>query len=274
MIESKLRSAIGSQLCAVEETSAAGSGASQAERMAKSGFDVIVAAGGDGTISDVMQGVLGSASALAVLPLGTGNDFARTLGLLNADDAIAAIARGNRHRIDVGHWRQGTREGHFLNVAGCGFDACVAERINSGVRRLRGQAAYLVAIAQTLRRYECLRLRLEVDGEPMGGPTMLCAIANARSYGGGIRVAPTAELSDGLLDLVLVGEFGRLEFLRSFPLVLRGSHLSHAKVSHRTFKCLTLSSDPPSPFLVDGELLPPGDVDVQVVPSALDVLAP
>jgi diacylglycerol kinase (ATP) len=242
--------------------------------MASEGLDVVVAAGGDGTISQVMQGVLGSSSALGILPVGTGNDFARTLGLLSVEDAIAALGAGSRRRIDVGEWRQADRSGHFLNVAGCGFDACVAERINTGFRRLRGQTAYLAAILQTLRAYECLRLEIEVDGERLGGPTMLCAIANARSYGGGIKVAPTAELSDGLLDLVLVGEFGRLEFLRSFPLVLRGAHLKHPKVIHRTFKHMKLSSQPASPFLVDGELLPPGDVEVEVVPAALDVICP
>ncbi len=271
-VEAKLRAALGSDLCLVEPTKDAGSGAMQAAKMAANGLDLIVAAGGDGTLSDVMQGVLGSSAALAVLPMGTGNDFARTLNLSSVDSAIEAIRAGKVREIDVGHWQQGAREGHFLNVAGCGFDACVADRVNTRKGLLRGQAAYLAAILQTLRNYRSPVLRLEVDGEAIEGRAMLCAMANARSYGGGIRVAPLAELSDGLLDLVFVGELGRLEFLRAFPQVLKGTHLSHPKVTYRPFKHLTLSSDPPSPILVDGELLPTGDVEIRVVPRALNMV--
>ena len=242
--------------------------------MSDKGIDIIVAAGGDGTISDVMQGVLGTDSALAILPMGTGNDFARTLGLLDLDGAIDAIASGTIKAIDVGQWRQAGKQGHFLNVAGCGFDACVAERVNTGFRCLHGQAAYAAAILQVLRSYRSLQLSIEVDGERMEQKAMLCAIANAQSYGGGIRVAPTASLTDGLLDLVLVGDLGRLEFLKSFPQVLRGSHLKHPKVFHRRFRDLKLSSSPPSPILMDGELLPTGEVEIQVLPLALRIIVP
>lgn len=272
-LEALLREALGDRVCAVEETTAPGSARAQAERMARDGIGIVAAAGGDGTVSDVMQGLLGSDSALAILPLGTGNDFARTIGV-GPDPrlAVRALADGRLMRVDVGSWRQGDRTGYFLNVAGCGFDAVVAERINTGIRRLRGKAAYFVAILQTLRAYRPTLLEIEADGERFSKRAMLCAIANARSYGGGMKVAPTAEISDGELDLVLVGEFRPMEFLFAFPRVLKGTHLSHPKVWHRRFKRLEIESDPPVPFLVDGELLPPGKLSVEVVPMAIDVI--
>jgi diacylglycerol kinase (ATP) len=100
----------------------------------------------------------------------------------------------------------------------------------------------------------------------------LAAFANAQSYGGGMRVAPLAELQDGLLDLVVVGEFGRIEFLANFPKVLKGVHLRHPKVRHVRFRSLQIESDAPVPILIDGELLPPGPLTIEVVPAALDVI--
>ena len=99
----------------VEETTAPGSGAKQARRLAEQGWEIIVAAGGDGTVCDVMQGVLGTQSALGVLPMGTGNDFSRTLGIgTDQHLAVTTITKGRRERIDVGRWTQGDRQGHFI----------------------------------------------------------------------------------------------------------------------------------------------------------------
>jgi len=243
--------------------------------MAAGGIETIVAAGGDGTIGDVMQGILGSTAALAVLPLGTGNDTSRMLGLgTDWRGGVSAIAAGKTLTIDVARWQKGTQEGHFINAAGCGFDAAVAARINNGFRWLRGTGAYVGAVVQTLANYKATDLTIEVDGEHMRGKAMLCALANARSYGGGMNIAPTAELTDGFLDLVFVGEVGKADFLKAFPRVFKGTHLSHPAVKHRRFQRLTIESHPPAPFLVDGELLAPGPVTVTVVPGALSVVVP
>lgn len=222
-----------------------------------------------------MQGVLGTQAALAILPMGTGNDFARTLGFgPNIDQALDAIFAGRRERVDVGKWQIGEETGHFINVAGCGFDGAVADRVNKGLRSLRGRTAYLAAIFQTLLSYKPTRLSMLVDGKPMETRAMLCALANAKTYGGGLMIAPTAKLQDGLLDLVLVGELSKPDFLMNFPKVMKGKHLTHSKVTHLTFRELEMESDPEIPFLVDGELLPTGKVKVSVVPGALDVIMP
>ncbi len=237
------------------------------------GCGIVIAAGGDGTVTDVMQGLLATETALAVLPLGTGNDFSRAIGIgTSVDRAIAALVRGARRRIDVGRWQMDQREGHFLNVLGCGFDAVVAQRVNQGFRRLRGRTAYLAGILQTLLSYKATTLTIRLEDETVETRAMLCACANATSYGGGMLIAPTADLSDGLLDLVLVGELGKIEFLWNFPRVLKGVHLTHPKVIHRRLRKVEIVSHPPAPFLADGELLPPGRLTIEVLPSAIDVI--
>ena len=257
----------------VEETTAPGSAKHQAKRFADEGCAIVVAAGGDGTVRDVMEGVLGTAAALAVLPLGTGNDFSRCIDAgPSVESAIAALKGSERKRIDIGRWHQGDRSGHFVNVAGCGFDAVVADRVNHGYRRIRGTMAYVVGLLQTLATYRATNLKIVVDGEPMEGKAMLCAFANATSYGGGMRIAPTADLCDGMLDLVLVGDMGRAGFLKSFPRVFKGTHLTHPRVTHRRFQRLDIESDPPVPTLVDGELLPAGPLSIEVVSQALEVI--
>lgn len=274
-VESALREALGDRLVAVQATTGPATARAQAAALAGQGVQVVAAAGGDGTIGQVMQGVLGSTASLAVVPLGTGNDTSRMLGFgTDWRAAVAATAAGKTLTIDVAHWQKGDHEGHFINAAGCGFDAAVAERINHGYRWLRGTGAYIGAVVQTLLTYQATELTIEVDGEQMRDKAMLCALANARSYGGGMNIAPTADLTDGFLDLVFVGEVGKADFLKTFPRVFKGTHLSHPAVKHRQFQRLTIESHPPAPFLVDGELLAPGPVTVTVVPGALSVVVP
>ena len=274
-VEVALRDILGDRLVAVERTTGPGSATEQAARLAADGTDIILAAGGDGTIGQVMQGLLGGPAMLAVLPLGTGNDIARMLGFgSDWQSAVRAVAIGHTINADVGRWSQAGQTGHFLNAAGCGFDAAVAERINTGFRWVRGTGAYIGAVLQTLGSYRATELTIDVDGEKIRGKAMLCALANTCSYGGGMKIAPHADMTDGQLDLVLVGDVSTMEFLKAFPKVFKGTHLDHPQVRHRTFKRVSVTSDPPVPFLVDGELRPAEQVVVEVVPAAVRLVVP
>ena len=167
----------------------------------------------------------------------------------------------------------------FINVAGCGFDALAAQRVNDyrdrrGWRHVRGMPAYLCALLQELATLRAASLRIEADGQIYEQRSLLCAVANATSYGGGMRVAPDAELDDGLFDICTIADAGRVEFLRAFPGVFAGKHVSHPKVTMRRARSIRLTSEPPLPVLVDGDVLGTTPASFRIVPCALEIMAP
>ncbi len=239
------------------------------------GYERVIAVGGDGTITQTANGIIDHDIIFGIIPSGTGNDLCRTLGFgASTEKAIDAIQVGKTLQMDIGHWHTDQSEGYFLNIAGMGFDAAVADRINQGFRSLRGTAAYLAAVVTTLVRYKPTELRITIDGEILEEDIMLTAIANARSYGGGMKVAPTASVSDGLLDVILVKKLPKHDFLRSFPRVFKGSHLGHPAVDHYRARSVRLEPRRDSPFLIDGELTPCRWVEIEVVPAALKIIVP
>lgn len=253
------------------ETTAPGSGTALAAEAAAGGADVVAAAGGDGTCGEVVNGLVGTGARLALLPLGTGNDFARHLGLAgHLPLAVQTLFCGAPRPVDLGR----TQGRWFLNVAGCGFDAVVAERVNRGFRYLHGTAAYVAAVCQSLRAFRPAVLRLTIDGETRELRAMLCTIANSRSYGGGMRIAPEAQIDDGLFDVCLLREAGRIEFLRAFPRVFRGTHVTHPKVTMLRARHVVVESAPPLPVLADGEVVGTTPAEFALTPRAIEVMAP
>ncbi len=248
-----------------------GSASALARIAADEGADVVAAAGGDGTVGEVANGLIGTTAALAVLPMGTGNDFGRTIGVHSSlTKAAECIFLGESQTIDVGK----IGNGHFVNIAGCGFDAVVAQKINIGFRRLKGTAAYVAAVIQTLASFRATPIELNVDGVNYSETIMLCAIANAKCYGGGMKVAPDADLTDGLFDIVLVGDVGPAEFLKTFPKVFKGTHVTHPKVKVLRGKCLTITCEAGLPVLADGEDVGQTPCEIRMVPRALTVRVP
>ena len=303
------------------------------------GFEVVAAAGGDGTLSEVANGVAKSNvnCLLGVIPFGTGNDFARCIGIgTDLHLAIETLFSGEVRKIDAGRVVflddelsienpldiPTTRKAHifeakneaeqseseavktperqetdgdrqdfplvllaqpastelpgrlFLNIAGCGIDAVVADRVNQGFGFIGGTAAYLAALAQSLLTYRATNLTLSLGNEVREVRAMFCCVANATSYGGGMKVAPNAELDDGLFDICLLKETGKLDFLKTFPKVFAGKHIDHPKVEIFRAGRLIIESDPPLPVLVDGDVLGKTPFEIQIVPNALSFLFP
>jgi len=248
-----------------------GSGAFLACKAVIDGANVVAAAGGDGTVGEVANGLIGTGVPLGVLPMGTGNDFARTIRLgTNLELAVQALVFGETRSVDLGKGPGG----YFINIAGCGFDAEVAHRINHYFRRLRGTMAYLAAVIQTLASMKPTPITLTIDDVQRTETVMLCAIANAKTYGGGMRIAPNADISDGLFDIVLVGNIGKIEFLRAFPQVFKGTHTDHPKVTVLQGKHVRIESEHAMPVLADGEEIGSVPVEFQIVEGALKVLVP
>lgn len=259
----------------VLETARPGHATVLAREAAAQGASVVAACGGDGTVNEVAHGLLGTPAALGVVPLGTGNDFARTIGVYgNLPMAMETIRLGRTSPLDLIRWRCAELTGICVNVAGCGFDAEVARRTNLGSGWLRGTSAYIYAVLGALASYKPVDLSLSLDGEALAAKAMLCAIANAKSYGGGMKIAPMANISDGILDVVLVKETAIFEFLRAFPSVFSGKHLSHPKVLTRTAQSIRIESAEPTPALVDGEIVGQLPIELEILPNALRVVTP
>jgi diacylglycerol kinase (ATP) len=258
--------------CAVAETRAPGEATALARKAAAEGWPLVVAVGGDGTINEVVNGLArgdgGDGPALGLVVTGRGNDACRNLGL--AAEPRAALERalaGAARRVDLGvaRWADG-RTRYFLNAAGVGFDAVVAQR--AAAWRWQGTLPYLAAVLETLGTYRPVPAVIEAGGRAVwSGRLTLAVLANGASYGGGMRIAPDADPADGLLDLVVVGDIGPFELLRWLPEVYRGAHVRNPKVTVRRERAVTVRAE--LPVHTDGEAAGRAPVTVSVQPGAL-----
>ncbi len=245
----------------------------QARRAAADGVERLLVAGGDGTQHYAVHGLAGSATALAPLPMGSGNDLAGALGVPRDLRAAAELAASAPLRtIDVA--RCGPRL--YACVAGVGLDSEVNRFANERLRRLRGPLVYVWAVLRVLPSFRPLHLRAVHDGGEFEGEAMFAVVANAPRYGGNMKIAPAALLDDGLLDLVIVRRVSKLALLRVFPRVFSGRHVGHPAIScHRTRRA-QVSLDREVVAYGDGEPLAPigaTPVDFEVLPAALRVVA-
>jgi YegS/Rv2252/BmrU family lipid kinase len=234
----------------VHVTTGPGDAARQAERAAASGYGLVIAWGGDGTINDAARALVHSRTVLGIVPAGSGNGLAAELGIpFDAQGAIDVASCGAIRTIDAGQ----VESEFFFNIAGVGLDAIVAARFAArGVRR-RGAVAYFGITASELLRRRCDRYALTIDGDRLEGEVLLVAIANGRQYGNRVLIAPGARLDDGLLEIVVVGRLTVAEILRRLPSVFRGRLRAGPGVMMRAARSLLIEADRPIPFHVDGE---------------------
>ena len=237
------------------------------------GVDALVALGGDGMVHLALNVVAGTATPLGIIPAGTGNDLAATLELPTKDPAAAADAlmrclngAGPRPMDAV---RVGDK--WFGCVLGAGFDSRVNDRANR-MSWPRGRMRYNLAILAELRVFRPLPFVLELDGERWETEAMLVAVGNAKSYGAGMKVTPDAEVDDGLVDVQVLGPVSKPEFLKTFPKVFKGTHVSHPAVTIRRAKVVSLSS-PGVTAYADGEYLADLPIVCETVPGAVRILA-
>ncbi|RUQ97609.1 diacylglycerol/lipid kinase family protein [Labedella endophytica] len=258
------------------------------------GVEALVVVGGDGLVNLAVDVLAGSAVALGIVPAGTGNDAARELGIplgsvaAACDHLIAALEREPR-RTDVGvitpesgaDMPPGASEAEdgtspppprrFLCAVSAGFDALVNERANS-LRFPRGPHRYTVALLLELARLRPRRYRLTVDGVAHDVESVLLAVANLGSIGGGMRIVPFASPMDGTLDALVVAPLGRIRFLRLFPRVFAGRHVGLDVVSFHSGSVIRIECDEPIVAYADGERIGPLPVLISVEKGALGVL--
>ena len=236
-------------------TQSAGHAISLAKQAARDGFTTIISMGGDGTLNEVVNGIIGAAECvLGFIPAGSGNDFGRTFGLRSGDvgQACDVILRGNVREIDLGY----TEGKYFLNVAGAGFDAEVGHMANVwGKKYFPGQLAYIASILRQLVSFNPRDMHIELDGRLIDTKAWLVAVGNARFFGGGMMIAPAAEVDDRLFDVCVIGATSKLELLKVLPKVFKGDHVHHKAVKCYRASHVKLSSSSTMVTQADGEVL-------------------
>jgi len=264
-----------------EYTEGVGHAIELARAAASDGYRYLVAVGGDGTVNEVANGILyatGAAStALGIVSTGTGSDFARSVGIpRDYATACSTLTSPRRLAIDAGvveYQSKGqTLRRFFVNAAGVGFDAAVVKETERLPKYFGGTIPYLAGLARTLFSYKNKPVILKVENEVESGRVLNVVVANGGYLGGGMHIAPRAELGDSLLDVVIVGDMGKFELLKELPTVYKGTHIYHPKV--RMVKATHITVDSPERMLVhaDGELLGESPASFWVMPAALSIV--
>ena len=244
-------------------------GCSEAAEAALAGEPVAVMSG-DGLIGQVGGVLAGTRVPLAIVPGGRGNDLARALGIpTDIDEAVATIAADHRRTIDVGEVN-GQR---FLCIASCGFDSD-ANRIANEARFIKGNLVYAYAALRALAAWKPAGFTVTVDGDRHELEGYSVAVANSQAYGGGMLLAPHAELDDGQLDVVATGRASRVHFLRSLPLVFKGEHLNEPSVSIFRGRRIEVTADRPFDIYADGDPVGSVPATISVLPRCLRVVVP
>ncbi len=241
----------------------------------------VVALGGDGTVHEVVKGLLQRGTpenrmggrVLGVLPLGSGDDFAFSLGIDRRDlpGALERLVAGARKDVDLGF----VNGEPFVNAMGTGFDAEVAQRVRKSPRLLPGLAGYLYSVVATLAILDCPPAQVRVDGRLVhDGPALLIGAQNGPRTGGSFVFAPAAVNDDGLFDVLIADRLTRLGTMRLLPLVMRGKHVGHPAVALHRGRRLHIDWDSARPGHADGEPLPlSASYELELLPAALPVIA-
>jgi YegS/Rv2252/BmrU family lipid kinase len=254
-----------------------------ARRAQASGHELVVAVGGDGTLGEVASGLLedGRASparaALGLVPLGTGCDFARTLGLRSSEQALERLGRGRAGRIDAGLARLQGRDGQvrervFLNAAAFGCGGAVSQAIGRRAKLLGGRIGFSLVTAWALLRHRDQRVRVSFDGGPAEELSVTnLAVCNGRYFGGGMQVAPGADPADGALDLTLWQGFGLRDFVLQRRRIYDGTHVRLAGTRTGRLLRLRAESDERVAVDLDGEALGQLPLEIEILPAALEL---
>lgn len=247
-----------------------------ARRAARDGYEAVVAAGGDGTVSEVVNGLIQAAGdgptvPLGVLPIGTGNDFSDMNGVpRNLNEAAAIIAAGKTRQIDAG--RVNTR--YFGNNCALAMEPMVTIE-NVRMRRLSGNIRYVAALIKSLLKLQAWQMHIRWDEGEWESPTLLLSVCNSPRTGGVFYMAPPAKTDDGLFDLVFVPEIPKWQVLAILPRLFKGTHLAHPLVEHARTRTLFVESNPGTPIHADGEVIAESErrVEYEMLPGKITLLS-
>jgi YegS/Rv2252/BmrU family lipid kinase len=275
--EAVKRLATGGVTVEVLRTNGPGHASALARRCWEEGKRTVLCAGGDGTTYEVVNGLFPHKGdvrpTLGILPLGTGNSFIKDFGIRSEDDAFRAVLSPSRKAVDVIRGDHTKGAIHFVNLLSVGFTSDVGATTNRRFKPL-GPAGYAVATVLEVARLKSRSFPHTLDGGPVdAAPYVFLSFNNSRCTGGDMQMAPDANVSDGMLDVIRVGDLTRLELLTTFPKIYKGTHLEHPKNSSARAKVVEFDLPGPLGVMVDGEVLTLHLRKLTVLPSALEIMA-
>jgi YegS/Rv2252/BmrU family lipid kinase len=244
------------------------------------GAKLVVAVGGDGTLNEVVNGIAGRDADLATIPIGTGMDFVRTHGIPRRFDEAVRVALGGKTRtIDVGRvryrtWAGGEAERWFANVGSVGMSGAVAQRANGMSKALGGKTTFFYALTRVFLAWQNTEVHVALDDAERTGRMHDVVVANGRWHGGGMLLAPDASPDDGVFDVVLIGDIGKLDFLTTAPKIYKGGHVRHRKVEVLRSRRVEVTAPATLPIELDGEQVGTTPATFEIVPGALRVRVP
>ncbi len=244
------------------------------------GARLVVAVGGDGTLNEVVNGIAGRDVELATIPLGTGMDFVRTYGIpTKFDDAVRVALTGATRTIDAGRvsyrtWGGESADRYFANVGSVGMSGAVAQRANGMSKALGGKLTFFYALTRVFLEWENTEVTVMLDDGERRGRMHDVVVANGAWHGGGMKLAPAALPDDGLFDVVLIGDIGKVDFLTTAPKIYKGRHVAHRKVEVVRSRRVEVDAAERLPIEVEGEQVGTTPAVFEIVPGALRLRVP
>ncbi len=264
-----------------EYTEGVGHAIEIARAAASDGYRYVVAVGGDGTVNEVANGILystgSSNTSLGVVSTGTGSDFVRSVGIPRDYTVACSFLTGSRRLvIDVGVVEYKSKgqslQRFFVNAAGVGFDAAVVEATERLPKYFGGTIPYVAGLLRTLFGYRNKSVVVHLGNKVEAKRILSVVVANGCYFGGGMHIAPQAELNDSLLDVMTVGDIGKFELLKALPMVYKGTHITHPKVRMEKATHIIIESSERILVHADGELLGEGPASFWLMPVALSIV--
>jgi len=244
-----------------------------AQQFDPSKYDGVVAVGGDGTLFEVINGLLKKHKnfdlPIGQIPVGTGNSFIKDLEIESIEDAVEKIASGNTKKIDVGFFKYPDGEHYFINLLGTGFVANVAHR--AGKYKAFGPLSYVFGVFEELIRLKPVPVQITIDGKVYQRDYIFAEICNSTKTGGNMIMAPDAKIDDGLLDIILLNSISRLNLLKVFPQIFKGTHVNDSHVETFKGKHIEIIPETPQRLSPDGEVFGSTPIEVSILPYKINM---
>ena len=262
-------------------TEAPGHAIELAKSAVNKGYKLVVSVGGDGTINEIVNGIYATGDMkdveLGIIGTGTGSDYIRTIGVSKYyQESCHHLMNPMKKSVDLG-LVEFTDNGQpakriFANFAGLGFDAEVVKATTKKFKNFGGKPAYLMGLLSTFTTYKNHQIQITINGQTENHKVCTIVMSNGKYGGGSMLLAPDADPSDGLFDVIIIGDVSKPDLLRSLPRIYKGTHLTHPKVTVKRTNLITISSDELMAIQADGDLLGEAPARFTVLPSALNIL--